>query len=90
MSTERVYKVSAHVAPGLQKPPEEAMAGPYWFGPHDAARAYVGKYMPSYTVLYASYVKIQDTEAYGLHTLWRASAIDHAAQLGADIWIREL
>ena len=57
---------------------------------HDAAKNYATLYLPGYTVLTPQYVKVQVTEKHGLHTLWKAEAVNQEMQHGVIVWIREL
>ena len=70
--------------------PDDVLTGSWQVSAYDAAKNYAGLYLPPYEIIVCRYVKVQDTEKYGLHTLWRAEFIDQAAQMGAVVWVREL
>ena len=74
----------------LELTPVDTLTGGLAFGPHDAAKNYATLHMPGYTVLTPKYVKVQDTEKHGLHTLWKAEAINQETQHSVIVWIREL
>ena len=83
---QRHYTIKAT----LDDAPEDTLTGNWALGPHDAAKNYATLYMPGYTVLTPQYVKVQVTEKHGLHTLWKAEAVNQETQHGAIVWIREL
>lgn len=74
----------------LDGAPEDTLTGGWAFCPHDAVKNYGTLYLPGYTVLPPTYVKVQDTERYGVHTLWKAEAINQETQTGVVLWVREL
>jgi len=74
----------------LELTPVDTLTGGWMVGPHDAAKNYATLYMPGYTVLTPQYVKVQDTKKHGLHTLWKAEAVNQETQHGVIVWIREL
>ena len=74
----------------LELTPVDTLTGGWMVGPHDAAKNYATLHMPGYTVLVPQYVKVQDTEKHGLHTLWKAEAVNQETQHGVTVWIREL
>ena len=83
---QRRYTITAT----LDGAPEITMTGGWMVGPQDAAKSYADLYMQGYEVLTPQYVKVQDTEKYGLHTLWKAQAVNQETQRGVIVWIREL
>ena len=83
---QRHYTIKAT----LDDAPEDTLTGGWMVGPHDAAKNYAALYLPGYTVLPPQYVKVQDTEKHGLHTLWKAEAVNQETQHGVTVWIREL
>ncbi len=84
MSTNRSYAISC------QGKPDDTLTGNYCVAAYDAAKNYVSLYLPGYTLISCRYVKVQNTEKHGLHTLWRAEAHNHETQTGAILWVREL
>ena len=82
--TKRSYAISS------QWCPDDTLTGGYFVAAYDAAKNYVGLYLTGYTLVSCTYSRIQDTEKHGLHTLWRAEAVNHDTQMGAVIWVREL
>ncbi len=83
---QRHYTIKAT----LDDAPEDTLTGNWALDPHDAAKNYATLYMPGYTVLTPQYVKVQDTKKHGLHTLWKAEAVNQETQHGVIVWIREL
>jgi hypothetical protein len=87
MSTDRHFAVSCDV----KSIPEEAISGSCSFGAFDAAKRYIANHLEGFIFCgLMHYVRIQDTEKHGLHTLWRCEALNHDEQIGAVIWVREL
>ena len=76
----RSYSVSAQVAPGIKQPYSDKISGSFSFGAFDAAVSYCKGSLPGYEVIPGG-VAYSDCR--------RFDAIDHAAQLGASIWVRE-
>lgn len=86
MSTNRRYTISCD-KPGC---PEDTLTGNWTLGPYDAAKNYAGLYLSGLQLITPRFVKVQDTEKHGLHSLWRAEAYDHEGGMGYVVWIREL
>ena len=57
---------------------------------YDAAKNYVQEFLPGYTLISCNYRMEQRDEKYGLHTLYKAEAINHDTQMGETIWVRDL
>ena len=87
---ERRFAISAIVAVGEKKPPDDTMTGNAFVGPYDAAKNYAGLYLPGYSMISVTFQKVQDTKAHGLHSLYKAQLINHERRLGADLYVREL
>lgn len=84
VSNPRRYTISC------QGKPTDTIAGNITCSAYDAAKAYVAEFLPGYTLVSCSYRLVQRSEEYGLHTLWKAEAINHDTQMGTDIWVRAL
>lgn len=80
--TTRSYTVSPWLAPGLPVPAAATQTGGVSFGALDAARQYAAAHLPGYDVIPHAL-----EHAPGL---WRVSAVNQAAQLGAVLWVREV
>jgi hypothetical protein len=57
---------------------------------YDAAKNYTQEFLPGYTLISCNYRMEQHDEKYGLHTLYKAEAINHDTQMGKTIWVRDL
>ena len=57
---------------------------------YDAAKNYMQEFLPGYTLISCNYRMEQLDEKYGLHTLYKAEAINHDTQMGETIWVRDL
>lgn len=84
MTTTRTYAISC------KGKPDDTLTGNFHVAAYDAAKNYLGLYLPGFTMISCRYVKVQNTEKHGLHTLWKAEAINHETQMGEVIWVREL
>ena len=68
--------------------PDDTLTGNWTVAAWDAAKNYAGIHLPGFAGVSCRYVKCQDTEKHGLHTLWRAEAYN--GEEGRAIWVREL
>ena len=83
-SNPRRYTISC------QGKPTDTIAGNITCSAYDAAKNYVQEFLPGYTLISCNYRMEQRDEKYGLHTLYKAEAINHDTQMGETIWVREL
>lgn len=83
ISNPRRYTISC------QGKPTDTIAGNITCSAYDAAKAYVAEFLPGYTLISCSYRLTSASEEYGLHTLYKAEAINHETQMGEVIWVRE-
>ena len=84
VSNPRRYTISCHGKP------TDTIAGNITCSAYDAAKAYVAEFLPGYTLISCQYWAVEEDEDYGLHTLWRAGAINYETQMGEVIWVRDL
>lgn len=78
---QRVYSISASAAPGVLTHAKGVVEGSFSFGALDAAKKWAQDNLPAYQVIPGG-IFVQSGER-------RFEAIDHDAQLGAVIYVRE-
>ena len=86
----RRYAISANVAAHEKQPPDDVLTGNWSVGPWDAAKNYAGLWLPGYRVVSCRYVQVQDTEKFGLHTLYKAELVNSDQSFSAVLYVREL
>ena len=66
------------------------LEGGFSFSASDAGHKWLSEKEPEYEPCSAFYLKTNEDEENGLHTIWRMEAYDHDADKGIVIYIREL
>lgn len=82
--TQRSYAISC------ENCPDDTLTGNYSVNAHDAAKNYIGLYLPGYALASCRFVKVQETEKHGLHSLWKAEAYNQDQSRGVALFVREL
>lgn len=82
--------IQRHYTISCKGKPTDTIAGNITCSAYDAAKNYVQEFLPGYTLISCSYHLVLETKKYGLHTLYKAEAINHDTQMWEVIWVREL
>ena len=70
--------------------PETILEGSFSFSAFDAGLKWLSEKEPEYEPCSAIYLKTNEDEENGPHTIWRMEAYGHDADKGIVIYIREL
>ncbi len=82
--------IQRHYTISCKGKPTDTIIGHFTCSAYDAAKNYVQEFLPGYTLISCAYQRVQETEKHGLHTLYKAEAINHDTQMGEVIWVRDI
>ena len=82
--------IQRHYIISCKGKPTDTIIGHFTCSAYDAAKNYVHEFLPGYTLISCAYQRVLVSEKHGLHTLYKAEAINHDTQMGEVIWVREL